>query len=91
MLSPKSSSDKNSQHQHKKESKMKPKKENKPNSVPEIKEVPIVHDEISIMSGDFATQDIKILMLGSGDSGKPILFRQLNSIYIGFKDNEKNE
>ena len=101
-----SSSDENSQ--HKKESKMKlrklfgkktqSKKDSKPNSVPGIKEVPILHnkvpiahDEISIMPGEFTTQDIKLLMLGSGDSDKTVLLRQLRSIYIGFSNEEKNE
>ena len=53
---------------------------NKPNS-----------NEISIVSAEFDKQDVKILLLGSGECGKTTLWRHLKMIYCGgFNDDERN-
>lgn len=48
-------------------------------------------NEISIVPADFQKQDVKILLLGSGECGKTTLWRHLKMIYCGgFNNDERN-
>lgn len=49
-------------------------------------------NEISIVQDEFDQQDVKILLLGSGECGKTTLWRHLKMIYCGgFNDDERND
>lgn len=48
--------------------------------------------EISITPDEFKDQDVKILLLGSGECGKTTLWRHLKMIYCGgFNEDERND